>query len=142
MLCRIYGLPNCSFFKEEWDLIHHHIITTGESFPWDSILSLELKNAIQEFQKATAKKKPNFYLTAFIVDIFYAEFRYPNMGWIWVLLAPPMNIYHSELWDSNYVARFYDICEIFLGQVYFLIFKKESLAFSSEEKALIATIGD
>ena len=49
MLCRIYGLPNCSFFKEEWAPITHHIITTGEPFPWASILSLELKNAIQEF---------------------------------------------------------------------------------------------
>ena len=33
MLCRLYGLPKCSFFKEEWDPIAHHIITTGESFP-------------------------------------------------------------------------------------------------------------
>ena len=70
MLCRLYGLPNCSLFKEEWAPIAHHIITTGESFLWASILSLELKNAIQDFQKAIAKKKPNFYLTAFIVDIF------------------------------------------------------------------------
>ena len=78
MLCGIYGLPNCSFFKQEWAPIAHHIINIGESFPWASILSLKLKNAIQEFQKATAKKKPNFYLTAFIVDVFCADFHYPN----------------------------------------------------------------
>ena len=33
MLCRIYGLPNCSYFKEEWAPIAHHVITTSESFP-------------------------------------------------------------------------------------------------------------
>ena len=33
MLCKLYGLPNCSFFKEEWAPITHHIITTSESFP-------------------------------------------------------------------------------------------------------------
>ena len=42
----------------------------------------------------------------------------------------------------NYVARFYDICESFLGWVYFLIFHKEAHAFSLEEKDLIATMGD
>ena len=37
MLCRLYGLPNCSVFKAEWALIAHHILTTSESFPWASI---------------------------------------------------------------------------------------------------------
>ena len=96
MLYRLYGLPNCPFFKEEWAPIAHHIITTGESFPWASILSLELKNAIQEFQKATTEKKPNLYLTAFIVEIFCVDFHYPNLGWSWELLTPPVHIYHSE----------------------------------------------
>ena len=52
-----------------------------------------------------------------------------------------MHIYHSKLWDTNYVIRFYDICESFLGWVYFLIFNKEDPAFSPEAKALIATMG-
>ena len=97
MLCKIYGLPYYSFFKEEWAPIAHHIITIGESFPWASLLSLELKNAIQEFQKAIAKKNPNFSLTAFIVDIFCADFHYPNLGWSSEFPAPPIHIYHSEL---------------------------------------------
>ena len=46
MLCRLYGLPNCSFFKVEWDPIAHHVLTKGESFPWDSILSLEIRTVI------------------------------------------------------------------------------------------------
>ena len=37
---------------------------------------------------------------------------------------------------------FYDICENFLGRVYFLIFKKEAPAFSLEAKNCIATMGD
>ena len=49
MLCRLYGLPNCSYFKQEWDPIAHHVITIGESLPWAAILSLELKTAIPEF---------------------------------------------------------------------------------------------
>ena len=53
-----------------------------------------------------------------------------------------MHIYHSKLCNRTYVARFYDICESFLGRVYFLVFNKESPAFSPEEKALIATMVD
>ena len=89
MLCRIYGLPNRSYFRKEWASIAHHVLTAGESFPWASILSLELKNTIQEFQKATTNKKPNFYLTAFVVHIFCVELSYPNMGWSWILPSPP-----------------------------------------------------
>ena len=81
MLCRLYSLPNCSYFKVEWAPIAHHIQTAGESLPWDSILSLELKTTIQDYQKASAKKKPNFFFLAFIVDVFCAEFHYPNLGW-------------------------------------------------------------
>ena len=64
------------------------------------------------------------------------------MGWSWVLPAPPVHIYHVDLWDTSYVIRFYDTCENFLGRVYFLIFKKEDLSFSLEAKTLIATMGD
>ena len=64
------------------------------------------------------------------------------MWWTWVLLAPRVHIYHSELWDTNYVTMFYDIYESFLGWVYFLIFNKEAPTFSSKAKTLIATMGD
>ena len=53
-----------------------------------------------------------------------------------------MHIYHSKLWDTNYVTRFYDICESFLGWVYFLIFNKEAPTFSPEDKTLIDTMWD
>ena len=49
MLCRICGLPNCSIFKAKWDPIAHPILTTGEYFPWDYIVSLELKTTIQDY---------------------------------------------------------------------------------------------
>ena len=81
MLCRMYGIPNYSVFKFEWDPVSHHVLTTSESFPWASILSLELKMAIQDYQKAIARKKPNFFFSAFIIDVFCTEFQYPNLGW-------------------------------------------------------------
>ena len=142
MLCRLYGLPNCSVFTVEWAPIAHHVLATNNSFLWESILSLELKNSIQDYQKATTKNKSNFFFSSFIYGIFCTEFQYPNLGWNWNLPAPPVPIYYSELWDMNYVSRFYDICEHFLGSIYFSIFKKEAPAFSVKVRAFIAAMGD
>ena len=107
-----------------------------------SILSFELRTAIQDYQEGTAQKKPNFFFSAFIIDVFDTEFQYPNLGWKWTLPAPPVPIYYSALWDTNYAAMFYDICEHFTGSIYFMIFKRESLAFSKESRAFIFTMGD
>ena len=142
MLCRLYDLPNCSVFKTEWASVAHHVLATGNSFPWASMLSLELKISIQEYQKATTRKKPNFFFSTFIYDILCAEFEYLNLGWKWSFSAPPVPIYYSELWDTNYAPRFYDICQHFLGTIYFSIFNKEAPPFSPEATGLIGTMGD
>ena len=140
MLCKLYCLPNCSVFKAESALVAHHVLETDDSFLWASILSLELKTSW--IQKATTRKKPIFFFSAFIFYVFCTEFQYPNLGWNWTLIAPPVPIYYSELWDTNYAARFYDICEHFLSSIYFSIFKKEAPAFSAEARNFFATMGD
>ena len=56
--------------------------------------------------------------------------------------SPSMPIYYSELWDTNYAPRFYDIYQYFLGTIYFLIFKKEAPAFSPKAIGLFGTMGD
>ena len=98
--------------------------------------------AIQYYQKSTTRKKPNFFFLAFIIDVFCTEFQYPHLGWNWTLPAPPVPIYYLKLWDNNYMDLFYDICEHFMGTIYFKIFKVEAPSFSVESTALIATMGD
>ena len=142
MLCRLYGLSNCSVYKAEWASVAHHVLTTGESFPWSSILSLELKTTIRNYQKATTWKKPNFFFSSFIIDVFCIEFQYPHLGWNWTLQTPPVPIYYSTLWDNNYMPSFYDICEYFMGTIYFKIFKVQDPSFSPKARALISTMGN
>ena len=129
-------------FKAEWAPVAHHVLTTGESFPWTSILSLELKTTIQSYQKDTTIKKLNFSFSAFIIDVFYHEFQYPNLGWNWTLLAPHVSIYYSTLWDTNYTTMLYGICEHFLGSIYPKIFREEAPTFSEESRNLITMMGD
>ena len=56
--------------------------------------------------------------------------------------SPTCTHLSCETVGHNYVRIFYDICESFLGRVYFLIFNKEAPAFSLEAKTLIAIMGD
>ena len=84
----------------------------------------------------------NFFFSAFIIDVLCTELQYPNLGWNWTLMAPPIPIYYSSLWDNNYPTMFYDICEHFLGSIYFTILKEEAPTFSVEAKNLITTMGD
>ena len=49
MLYRLYGIPNCTVFKAKWVPLAHHVVTTGESFNWEQILSVVLKEAIEKY---------------------------------------------------------------------------------------------
>ena len=40
------------------------------------------------------------------------------------------------------MAKFYEICENFLGRIYFIIFDREAIDFSPEAIKLIATMDD
>ena len=65
-----------------------------------------------------------------------------SAGNAWIVSKIP----HSETLEDltqyiNYPSRFYDICEHFLGNIYFSIFKKEALTFSAEARTFISTMG-
>ena len=51
MFCRLYGEANCTFFKAEWVPTTQHIIVTCESFNWAQILSVNLQQQIDKYQK-------------------------------------------------------------------------------------------
>ena len=84
----------------------------------------------------------NFFFSTFIIEAFCTKFQYPNLGWNYTLPVPLLPIYYSSLWDTKYATMFYDICEHFLGSIYFTIFKGEAPSFSKEYKTFIAKMGD
>ena len=51
---KLYGLPNCSSFREQWVPMAQHIFLTGDSFNWAQILSCNLRDEIQKYQKTSA----------------------------------------------------------------------------------------
>ena len=51
MFYRLYGEANCTFFKAEWVPATQHIVVAGESFNWAQIISINLKEQIDKYQK-------------------------------------------------------------------------------------------
>ena len=114
MFCRLYGEENCTYFKLEWVSVAQHIILTGESFNWAQILSLNLQHQIEKYLKG---KKPQFYVSTYVMDVFCTTLKFPNLGWNWQKNCPNVHIYCSDMWEDNFVCCIYEICDIFLGSM-------------------------
>ena len=118
VLCRLYGLPNCTLFKSDWAPLAHHILTIGESFNWVQILSVVLKDANEKYKKNSSSRNPSFYLSGYVMDVLYATSSFPMMGWNWTRTSPLVHIYYSVLWEDKFVPKIYEICDHFIGSIY------------------------
>ena len=85
--------------------------------------------------------KPTFYLSGYVMDIFYATYSFSEMGWNCTMTSPPIHIYCSTLWEDNFAPHIYDICDHFIGSIYQNIFKGDAPTFSNISKELISTMG-
>ena len=73
MICRLYGLPNCSSFQAKWVHLANHILLIGHSFNWAQILSYNLRVEIEKYERTPDKRKPSFYMLGFVMDAFCAS---------------------------------------------------------------------
>ena len=103
MFCHLYGLANSSLFKYKWVLVAHHILLTGDSFNWAQILYVNLKEEIEKYHKTSANRNPTFYMSGYVMDVFYATSVFPALGQNWNKNAPPIHIYCSYTWEDKFV---------------------------------------
>ena len=89
MFYRLYGEENCTYFKSEWVPAAQHIILTCELFNWAQILFVNLQQQIEKYLKA---KKPQFYMSAYVMDVFCATLAFPDLGWNWKKNCPLVHI--------------------------------------------------
>ena len=76
------------------------------------------------------------------MDAFYASSSFPALNWCWSDKSPHVHIYCFDMWDDNFIARVYELCDLFLGSMYFKIFKDDAHAFSQGPRELISVYGD
>ena len=85
------------FFKAEWVLAAQHIIVTCDSFNQAQILSINLQEKIDKYHKTRESKKPQFYMLAYVMDVFCATSSFRDLGWNWKKDCPPVHIYCSDV---------------------------------------------
>ena len=76
------------------------------------------------------------------MDVFCTTSKFPNLGWNWENNCPPVHIYCFDWWEDNFFHRIYDLCDLFLGSMYHMIFKADAPTFSAKSMALIVVHGD
>ena len=90
-------------FKDGRIPVVHHIFLIGESFNWAQILSVNLKEDIEKYQKTLATRKSTFYMSGYVIDVFYATYSFPDMGWSWSKNSPLIHIHCSYMWEDKFV---------------------------------------
>ena len=101
-----------------------------------------MKEAIEKYQNTSTSRKPTFYLSGYVMDVFCATSSFPTMGWDWTKTSPLVHMYSSTLWEDNFIPHIYEICDQFIGSMYEKKFKGDAPTFSERAKALISLMGD
>ena len=120
----------------------NHIFLTGHPFNWVQILSFNLHEEIEKYERTHDNCKPSFYMSAFVMDAFCASTAFSTLNWNWTEKSPMVHIYCVDMWDANFIPRVYELCDLFLGSMYYTIFKAHALAFSNSAREMISAFGD
>ena len=73
-------------------------------------------------------------MSRFVMDAFSACSCTPELNWNWSKKCPPIHIYCADMWDGNFIPRVYELGDLFLGSMYYKIFKADALAFSEKAR--------
>ena len=76
------------------------------------------------------------------MDAFYASSSFSTLIWYWDEKSPFMHIYSSDMWENNFIPQDYELRDLFLGSMYFKIFKTNAPMFSEGARELISLYGE
>ena len=122
--------------------MENHILITNDSFNWAQILSCNLREEIEKYEKTPANRKPSFYMLGFVMDAFYGSNSFSALNWNWRDKYPPVHIYCADMSDKNFIPRVYELYDLFLGSMYCNTFKVDAPAFFEKARELIYEYSD
>ena len=76
------------------------------------------------------------------MQAFCASSSFLTLNWYWDAKYLPVHIYCFDMWEDSFIPRVYELSDLFLGSMYFKIFKVDTPAFSEGARALISLYGD
>ena len=76
------------------------------------------------------------------MDAFCACSCFLELNWNRSEKCPPVHIYCADTWDDNFVLPVDELYDLFLGSMYYKIFKVDAPAFSQKARELISVYGN
>jgi hypothetical protein len=141
LICRLYGEKDCSRFSEAWMPLAYTVAISGRSFNWGAIISKQLSICIQQAQTPKEGEIPVFtWLHIFLMSCAPETFS-SGMNLSWHVTELLVHVYFNILWENRYKKSYSLICDEFIAQIYFILFKKECPRLSVAAKKMISKVG-
>jgi hypothetical protein len=84
---------------------------------------------------------PAFYMASYFLDVMCARNVFTGMNLRWHVAELPFHVYFNVLWENKYKKSYSLICDEFITQIYFILFKKEFPILSVGAKNNISKVG-
>jgi hypothetical protein len=84
---------------------------------------------------------PAFHMASYMLDVICVRNVFIYMDLSWHVAKMPIHVYFNILWENRYKKSYSLICNEFIAQIYFIIFKKEFPRLSMEAKKMISKVG-
>jgi hypothetical protein len=81
LFCRIYGLKDCTIFKDSWILVAYVVEVYGWTFNWGTILSNTITPVLKKSKENQMELAPTFFIFAYLLDCICALIYFPGMDW-------------------------------------------------------------
>jgi hypothetical protein len=82
-----------------------------------------------------------FHMASYLLDVIYARNVFVDMNLSWNVAELPVHVYFNILWENRYKKSYALICDEFIAQIYFILFKKECPRLSATTKKMISKVG-
>jgi hypothetical protein len=79
-----------------------------------------------------------FYMASYFLDFMCTRNIVADMNLRWHVAKLPVHVYFSMLWENGYKKSYSLICDEFIVQIYFILFKKECPRLSTATKKMIS----
>jgi hypothetical protein len=117
------------------------VAISRRSFNWGAIISKQLSICIQQAQTPKEGEIPVLYMASYLLDVMCTRNIFPCMNLSWHVTNLPIHVYLNILWENRYKNSYSLICDEFIAQIYFILFKKECPRVSAGAKKMISKAG-
>ena len=112
-LSRVFRRKDASSFPNKWIPIIYQVITSGSTLNWGELISSSLN-----LQLKKDRKKHQFFMSSYILDVICANREYPSLGWKWESNLSPIHVYCKMLWENKYNEDYAFICNGLFSTIY------------------------